>query len=123
MRWEEEAASEVIAGAPNLTARPEREAVGFGITSYIAQAMTGSLASLADKLGVTPFLLAGWQPGQHLPQLDMLMQLCYRMGVSPLTLLVKRATQATAVVSKARTVPPLDLGQGGCVPVDIPTLP
>jgi AcrR family transcriptional regulator len=41
------------------------------------------------------------------------------MGVSPLTFLVKQAKESTAVVSKARTVSPLDLGEGRCKPVDI----
>ncbi len=117
--WQEHAMSELIAAAPDLTSPPEREAVGFGITSYLAQAMTGSLASLAGKLGVHHTKLVGWQSGQHLPQLNMLVQLCYRMGVSPLSFLVKRARESSAFPLQERTDSPLKLGERGYKAVDI----
>lgn len=117
--WQEHAVSELIAAAPDLTAPLEREAVGFGITLYMDQAMTGSLASLADKLGVVHHKLVGWQRGQHLPRFNILVQLCYRMGVSPLSFLVKQARESTAVLSQVGTDSPLGLGEGRCKPMDI----
>jgi AraC-like DNA-binding protein len=88
-RWVSSAAGELIAAAPGIGDPPGKETIASGITAYLERAPGGSIESLAHSLGVSGAKLRGWQKGSHLPQFSTLLQMCKRMGMSPLSFLTK----------------------------------
>ncbi len=105
-RWVSIAASELIAAAPSLGDPPGREMIASGITAYIERAPGGSVESLAHSLGVSGAKLRDWQKGSYLPHFSTLLQLCKRMGMSPLSFLTKGGEEMA--------VDPLRTSLAGC---------
>jgi len=90
-RFAVEAISEMIAlgGAAVDFGRPELLA---SILKEVAKATSdGSVFTLAKKLRVGPHTLAGWVNLDSRPRLDAFIEVCYRIGHSPIDLLSGKA--------------------------------
>jgi len=85
--WGARAMGELLASAPpHLSAAH----VAAGIGALVEAITGGNTAAFARALHLDPCTVWQWRKGVHLPALDPLLQVCARLGVSPLHVLTGR---------------------------------
>ncbi len=78
---------EVIAAGPSITTQPTREKVRESVSACVNRYVKGNVTEFARFIQVSPSTVSNWYRGENVLQLDMLLQLCHRLGLSTLEFL------------------------------------
>lgn len=101
--WIANVACELIAAAPGLTSLPAREAVSQAISNQIGR-FAGKSARLARFLRIKGGTVAQWRQGDRIPELGMLLRMCFGFEMSPLQFLTgnRHGTEGPSVSPQAQ---------------------
>jgi methylphosphotriester-DNA--protein-cysteine methyltransferase len=88
-QWVSTTVGDLLAIAPTLSAPPPRERIAQAIEARLQQGPQRSLTALARHLKIEPPQLWVLYQGQHLPRLDTLLALCYRLNIAPVRVLTE----------------------------------
>ena len=81
-QWVTHALGAVIARLPGITVEPKRERIRQ-VMSYAVERLTdGNIVTFARLLGLPTNTVKNWCQGKRIPELDMLLRLCYRLDLS-----------------------------------------
>lgn len=80
--WVTKTIGELFTIAPTLSSAPDRSIIAHSFCQYIQQATEGNIAAFARKLGVPKNKVWMWQKSDVLPQLDILLKICYQLELS-----------------------------------------
>jgi methylphosphotriester-DNA--protein-cysteine methyltransferase len=72
---------QLIAQAPFQSSAPSRERIRQFITTCINRNTGGNVTAFADRHGIDRFVIYAWRR-KHLPPTDLVLRICYRLGVS-----------------------------------------
>lgn len=86
-QWVSNAVGELIATAPTLSEPPAQERIAAVISACVQQMEQGQMQPLARLLAVPYSRLRTWRQGGA-TRIDLLLDFCYRLDVSPLHFLV-----------------------------------
>ena len=90
--WVIDQIGELIATAPHLSSYPSREKIKKALSAYINQSTGVSVSAFAHYLlGKSTTTLNSFYTGKSIPQLNILLQICYCLGVSLLDFLIREA--------------------------------
>jgi hypothetical protein len=107
-QWTVNAVGEMLATAPSLPVKPQREAIATTVNEYV-NSMGGNISALARRLHRHQRTIWEWQQGQQIPQLGSLLQICSEFGPTPLYLLTGNAGEVAVTQTNApRDNPILD---------------
>lgn len=85
--WAATAIGKLIATAPQLPRPPRRERIGRVFSDCIDEVTEGNIAAFARLVGKPKNTVWMWKSGKVLPQLNVLTDSCYQLGVSLVDLL------------------------------------
>jgi transcriptional regulator with XRE-family HTH domain len=97
--WVVEAVGELLEGAPGLAVRPTRPQLAPAIAVAVEEVAGGNVTGFARALGLNMGTVSQWCRGKAIPSLGLLLQVCHRLGTTPLRLLTDdlvRARRAAA---------------------------
>jgi hypothetical protein len=80
---------ELLAAAPHLPQPLLRERVAQAFCAYVAKVTDGNIAAFARLLQIPKNKVWMWQSGKVLPQLNVLLKVCYCLRTSVLNFLTK----------------------------------
>lgn len=102
-RWVAMAVGELLAAAPKLLSTPCRDNIAASMKSVV----NGNQLALARHLQMTQATIWQWLEGVRIPQLWMLLRMCYCLQISPLAFLTGKAEAicATAGTPLHSTLP------------------
>jgi transcriptional regulator with XRE-family HTH domain len=86
-RWVAMAVGELLAAAPNLLSTPCRDTIAASMKAVV----NGNQLALARHLQMTQATIWQWLEGVRIPQLRMLLRMCYCLHISPLAFLTGKA--------------------------------
>lgn len=123
--WVVDSVGELMASAPGLSAPPQRERVTETLSVYVEQVTKGNRKALSCQLGLHKDKIRTWLTKGTVPQFDLLLQVCYNLGTSPLRFLTEdpivvdldkmNVTRKKESPCKPLTAPrPLDVEQVRC---------
>jgi len=72
----------VLALIPEVSTFPERQRVRQVVTSAVQQISAGEISAFAHALGMSRNMIDFWHQGESVPQIDMLLCFCFRLGLS-----------------------------------------
>lgn len=103
--WVVDAVGELLAIAPSLVSPPPKQRVVQGFCGYIERAAEGNIAAFARILQIPKNKVWMWQSGKVLPQLNVILKVCYCLRTSVLDFLtleaaVENFSQITPLVPK-----------------------
>ena len=81
-QWVTEALGMVLAFLPTRSVLPERQRVRQVVTHAVSQISAGEISAFARSIGMSRNMIDFWRRGEKLPEIDMLLQLCFRLGFS-----------------------------------------
>lgn len=81
-QWVIEALRTIVAQLPSLQSCPERERIRLVVNRAAERLTNGNIAALARLLGLSRNTVENWCQGKRIPELDMLLRLCYRLNLS-----------------------------------------
>jgi transcriptional regulator with XRE-family HTH domain len=111
-RWVAEVLGELLAAAPGLPAAPSRECIARRLSAYVAHVAAGNVSALARQVGIPMVTVAHWRHGRGIPTLGLLVQLCGRLGTTPLRfLLEERAAVEPATQQLGQWLSPTTSGR------------
>jgi len=87
--WAIRAAGELLAVAPQLPASPQKQRIADMVSMCADQLAGGNTARLGRELGIHVDTVQKWRHGDTIPSFDLLLQMCYRLGISPLRFLTE----------------------------------
>jgi TniQ len=85
--WIARTVGETLAAAPGLPSPLRRENVMQSIASCINHLAGGNRSAFAQIFGVGEYAVKSWQEGKTLPQLPLILEMCYSVGTSLLDFL------------------------------------
>jgi hypothetical protein len=85
--WVIDAVGELLAIAPHLLSPPPKERVAQAFCAGIEQVAEGNIAAFARILQIPKNKVWMWQSGEVLPQLNVLLEVCYSLETSALDFL------------------------------------
>ncbi|MBW4461757.1 MAG: helix-turn-helix domain-containing protein [Nodosilinea sp. WJT8-NPBG4] len=83
--WISNSVGEILAADSSLL-KPSREKLAKGLSKAASHFADGNIAGLARQLGVPRNTLWLWCNGKNHPTLSSVLDICYKLGVSPLNL-------------------------------------
>jgi hypothetical protein len=89
--WLVDNIGELIAAAPRLSSTPTRENITKSLRCAVDIVAEGNVAAFARLLEMPKNTVWMWHTGKVLPQLDVLLQVCYCLGISLLDFLTNEA--------------------------------
>jgi hypothetical protein len=99
---------ELLAAAPHLPQPLLRERVAQAFSAYVAKVTEGNIAAFARLLQIPKNKMWMWQSGQVLPQLNVLLKICYCLRTSVLHFLteytVEENVDLITTLSQTQTV-------------------
>jgi hypothetical protein len=101
--WVVDSVGELLAAAPGLAAPPRKERIAQAIAACVEQGMVRGLATVSCELGLHRDRVRYWLKRGGVPQLDLLLRLCHRFGISPLHFL----TEEPLIVDRAKMNTPM----------------
>jgi transcriptional regulator with XRE-family HTH domain len=104
--WVVESIGELVAATPRLSSPPQRENIAKSLSLAIDTVTEGNVAAFARLLGMPKNTVWMWHTGKALPQLDVLIKICYTFQISLLDLLTQQ--NITAKPYKVTTQKPPD---------------
>jgi len=81
-QWVAHALGAVIARLPEISAQPKRERIRQVVRKAVEQLADGNIVAFARLLGLAPNTVKNWCQGKRIPEMDMLLRLCYRLDLS-----------------------------------------
>jgi transcriptional regulator with XRE-family HTH domain len=81
-QWVTHALGAVIARLPGINVEPKRERIRQVVRNAVEQLADGNIVAFAHLLGLSPNTLKNWCQGKWIPEMDMLLRLCYRLDLS-----------------------------------------
>jgi transcriptional regulator with XRE-family HTH domain len=81
-QWVTHALGAVIARLPGITVEPKREHIRQVVRNAVEQLADGNIVAFARLLDLSPNTVKNWCQGKRIPELDMLLRLCYRLDFS-----------------------------------------
>jgi len=96
--WVVKSLGELVAASPHLAPQPGREVVASAIAHFLSERARSSRTDFCREFGVKRGALRKWLLGQHVIQIDLLLKLCFQLGVSPINFL----TQTYPVLDASR---------------------
>ena len=114
-----EQVGEILAAAPYLIEPPQKEKLHSTIDSCIKESTGGSSKAFAAQMYLSPTVPRDWRVGNALPQLKLLLRVCWRLSISLLDVLTANVTITQPLILKdlplseqyRKTNRPLDLGK------------
>ncbi len=92
--WRADAIGELITAVPHLSSPLPRENVAKAIRATINVVTKGNMAAFASRLGIPKNTVWMWYTGKALPQLDVLLKICYCLEISLLDFLISEKVAA-----------------------------
>lgn len=86
--WVHQALGDLLSVTVEASVRPKVERVTVVISEYVEQVTNGNVRALAHQLGLSNRGLRDVQLGRRVLQLDTLLQICYRLGITPRQFLI-----------------------------------
>ena len=81
-QWVAEALGAVLALLPSVSVLPERQRVRQVVAHAVEQISAGDLPAFARTLALSRNTIYYWCQGEQIPDIDMLLRLCCRLGLS-----------------------------------------
>jgi transcriptional regulator with XRE-family HTH domain len=72
----------VVARLPGISIEPKRERIRQVLNGAVEHLAGGNTAAFARSLGLPRGTVENWRQGKRIPELDMLLRLCYRLDLS-----------------------------------------
>ena len=77
----------VVAHLPMMNIEPKRERICQVVSDAVEQLAGGNVVAFAQLLGLSVNTVKNWCQGKRIPEMDMLLRLCYRLDLSLCTVL------------------------------------
>lgn len=81
-QWVTEALGALVAQLPSIQACPRRERIRLAVNHAVERLADGNIAAFARILDLSRNTVENWCQGKRIPELDMLLRLCYRLNLS-----------------------------------------
>jgi transcriptional regulator with XRE-family HTH domain len=81
-QWVTRALGAVVARLPAIDVPPKRERIRQVVSHAVERLADGSIAAFARSLGLPRGTVEHWCQGKRIPEMDMLLRLCYRLDLS-----------------------------------------
>src|SRR6266567_1102343 len=81
-QWVTHALGGVIARLPGISVEPKRERIRQVVSDAVERLADGNTAAFARSLGLPRGTVENWHQGKRIPEIDMLLRLCYRLDLS-----------------------------------------
>jgi transcriptional regulator with XRE-family HTH domain len=81
-QWVTNALGTVVAQLPEARDEPKRERIQRVVSHAVEQLADGSIAAFARLLGLPRNTVENWYQDKRIPEMDMLLRLCYRLDLS-----------------------------------------
>ena len=81
-QWATHTLGAIVARLPMLSVEPKRERIRQVVSSAVEQLADGNTAAFARSLGLPRGTVENWCQGKRIPEMDMLLRLCYRLDLS-----------------------------------------
>lgn len=91
---------ELIAQAAYLIESPSRESVASAINQCIEVATIGNAKAFAEEMYLSLSVPRDWRVGKALPQLNLLLRVCYRLSISLIDIYLGQLKIARPIVLK-----------------------
>ncbi len=92
--WAADTIGELITAVPHLSSPLPRENVAKAMRATINLVSKGNIAAFASHLGIPKNTVWMWHGGKALPQLDVLLKICYCLEISLLDFLIPEKVAA-----------------------------
>lgn len=92
--WVGEAVGKLLAGAPGLSSFPTQPRLTQMVAVYADEVADGNVTRFARELGIPMKTVWQWCRGLTVPSLELLLQVCYRLGTTPWRFLTGEPSQA-----------------------------
>jgi hypothetical protein len=89
--WITQALGMLLVIAPTVSSPPKRQKVSESIISLVNQIAGGKIAAFARTLGMSSQIVHYWYHGGRIPEIDILLRLCFLLELSPVDLLCSDA--------------------------------
>jgi transcriptional regulator with XRE-family HTH domain len=89
-QWATHALGAIVAQLPVLSAEPKRERIRQVVSNAVEQLADGNATAFARSLGLPRGTVENWRQGKRIPEMDMLLRLCYRLDLSLCEVLFER---------------------------------
>lgn len=81
-QWVTEALGSVVAQLPSIQGGPKRERIRLAVNYAVERLANGNIATFARLLDLSRNTVENWCQGKRIPEMDMLLRLCYRLNLS-----------------------------------------
>ena len=81
-QWVTHELGAVVAHLPQIRAQPKRERIRQVVRNAVEQLADGNMVAFARRLGLNALTVKNWYQGKRIPEMDMLLRLCYRLDLS-----------------------------------------
>lgn len=90
-QWVTETLGALVAQLPTVQGRPKRERIRLVVNHAVERLAGGNIASFARLLDLPRNTVENWCQGKRIPEMDMLLRLCYRLNLSLYEVLLQEA--------------------------------
>jgi transcriptional regulator with XRE-family HTH domain len=105
-QWVTEALGTMLAPLPGQKASLVRERIGQVVAHLLEQLFAGDLPAFAHTLGLSRNTVYYWCQGENLPEIGMLLRMCYRLGLSLSEFLFAEVATLRPPLSNSAALPP-----------------
>ena len=89
-QWVTHVLGSVIARLPGISSEPKRERIRQVVSDSVEHLADGNTAAFARSLDLPRGTVENWRQGKRIPELGMLLRLCYRLDLSLCEVLFER---------------------------------
>lgn len=79
-QWVTETLGVVVAHLPSMPVAPRRECIRLAVNHAVERLADGNIAAFARLLDLSRNTVENWCQGKRIPEMDMLLRLCYRLN-------------------------------------------
>jgi len=90
-QWVTHALGGVVARLPGISIEPKRERIRQVVSDAVEDLADGNTTAFARLLGLPRGAVENWRQGKRIPEMDMLLRLCYRLDLSLCEVLFQEA--------------------------------
>ena len=90
-QWVTHALGGVVARLPGISIEPKRERIRQVVSDAVEHLADGNTTAFARLLGLPRGTVENWRQGKRIPEMDMLLRLCYRLDLSLCEVLFQEA--------------------------------
>jgi transcriptional regulator with XRE-family HTH domain len=81
-QWITETLGAVVAHLPSTLGSPRREHIRLAVNHIVERLTGGNIAAFSQLLDLSRNTVENWRQGKRIPEMDMLLRLCYRLNLS-----------------------------------------